>query len=719
MKKAIIAVALMLLASTSFATTRIIPVAGHTPGGNNTVWTTDVTLKNNDASVATVTLQFRAEDGSSFSRDVTVPAGQSLLLQDAANPFLYQGSGRSDWLGQLEIKSSSNISANADIHTTTAGGGTLGSSYGSFDPGVLSAHGAVGALLSSARYRSNVAFANASDSGVSVDLLLRTSTGAIASTLRIDVAAHRTVQMPVAAIITTPDDSPLMLEWSASAPIYVVGSVVDNASGDPTTTPSFAGGTTSLFFPVVGRTTGGLGTFWSTAATISSLSDSTGSLTFIYTTSDGLLYSATVTIPPHGSVRAPDVNSLVGAPAGSGALRVDATVKIIGTARVFNTQPNGSTYGSSVLPQESSTRGTRVRIHGVRRDADHRLNVALSNETETVADGIIHLTDSRNREVETTAFHLNGKNSTQISLNKTSDIVAGGDVEVVISNDIPLTVVASIVDNRSGDTLLTEVEQENERETAIDIRPPATITAGSVASFTIAASESAIKSVAWRFGDGGTATGLAVSHVYANAGEYEVSADVTLVGDAVVHEREDVHVLLNGNTNNGIDFDWTPSTALPGQFIVFEVTTETTQGGTYKWKFPDGSTKTGSVVTHSFGTNGTFEVELELEREGVITKRMTHTLKIGSTATTGATFLDFTWSPAAPKAGQAVSFTTAYNDPPVPGYVVKWRFPNDARPEGSPVSYTFSAPGTYTVRVELEQPGRPSIQKEKDVTVTQ
>jgi hypothetical protein len=33
------------------------------------------------------------------------------------------------------------------------------------------------------------------------------------------------------------------------------------------------------------------------------------------------------------------------------------------------------------------------------------------------------------------------------------------------------------------------------------------------------------------------------------------------------------------------------------------------------------------------------------------------------------------------------------------------------------VTFTFPAPGTYRVRVELEHTGQPSIEREKDITV--
>jgi PKD repeat protein len=58
---------------------------------------------------------------------------------------------------------------------------------------------------------------------------------------------------------------------------------------------------------------------------------------------------------------------------------------------------------------------------------------------------------------------------------------------------------------------------------------PATGTAGQAMSFAATASDhwSAIASYAWSFGDGGTASGAAVSHTYAAAGTYPVTLSIT------------------------------------------------------------------------------------------------------------------------------------------------------------------------------------------------
>src|SRR5207253_9721800 len=129
------------------------------------------------------------------------------------------------------------------------------------------------------------------------------------------------------------------------------------------------------------------------------------SVTFVYQDA-GSQQTFTTTLPlaAHGTIKLEDVNAAVGALNGSGALTVTATTRSVGAARVFNTQADGSTYGSAVLPQESVVRASKVRIGGVRRDASYRLNVAISNDDVAAANGVGLPLDDRGVAVDVAAF---------------------------------------------------------------------------------------------------------------------------------------------------------------------------------------------------------------------------------------------------------------------------------------------------------------------------
>ncbi|HEV7921826.1 MAG TPA: hypothetical protein VGR02_13640, partial [Thermoanaerobaculia bacterium] len=213
---------MMWLASalTLSAGTRVIPIAGHLPGANGSSWKTDVSLTNNDSTSNEAQLVFHSDAGVTVSRTVALPAGSSLLLDDAVRPENFPGANAGSWIGQLEIRSAGNISASARTFTTAASGGTYGSAYESYDPAVLSSEGAIGGLIQSTRYRSNVAYANATDGQAVVSYNLRGETGELLANNLLLVPAHSTVQLALARDLpTSAANARILVEWSSTTPL--------------------------------------------------------------------------------------------------------------------------------------------------------------------------------------------------------------------------------------------------------------------------------------------------------------------------------------------------------------------------------------------------------------------------------------------------------------------------------------------------------------------
>ena len=726
MRKAFLSAAICFAAATSiFASTRIIPVAGHLPGANGTSWTTDVTLTNNTPSPVDVDLVFRPEDGIARTRRVTLGANQSALFKDAVDPTQFSGTNPATWLGQLEVRSAGDVSATTHIFTQDTAGGTFGSTYDDFDPSILSKSGSIAGLIQSSHFRSNIAFANANDQANGFDYVVRREDGSVAATRHLDVPAHSTRQVSIGNdVAESSDDRRLSLTWTSGSGGYVIGSIIDDKSGDPTSAPSTSHDTTSLSFPVVGKTAGSNSTFWSTSAAVMSKSDSRGSVTFVYVDNgSGQTFTKTADVLAHGTVTTDDLNTFVGAPLGTGSLTITSTTSVVGAVRVFNTQADGSTFGSSILPQSNVVKASKVRIKGVRRDDDYRLNVSISNDDSTATKGTVRLFDDHGSEVENEPFQVEHGKSVQVSMARGNDKVHAGEIEVETENGIAVTVVASNIDNRTGDTMQHESEQENERQNELEIEiTPRTAAAGSTVTFGLKHADSNVTAVAWTFGDGKTASGATTTHTYSSEGEFEVNAQITLTGGSVVRAREDVHITATGTVNpdpTSIDFTYSPSSPAAGQQVVFTAS-GATAGGTFNWKFPGEIRKSGNVVTFTFAANGSYQVEVELEHEGSPTLHATHVVTIGGGAQgpgQNVTSIDFDWSPQAPKAGQTVSFTASFDRQPPAGSIVKWRFPDNSRPEGTSATFTFAAAGTYSVHAQIEQPGQPSIEREKSVTV--
>lgn len=717
MKRALFfAVLLLALASSAFAATRLIPVAGRIAGANDTAWTTDVSLRNDSNAAMSVELVFHADNGLTRTRVVDLPAGTSVLLDDAVAPSKFPGTNPASWIGQLEIRAPGELTASAHIFTQGKNGGTFGSTYEGVDPAVLSTSGAIAGLVNSARFRSNVAFTNPGDAPIALSYTLRRADGSVAANRTLELPAHSMRQLSLGQDVAA-DNGRLSLFWSATGRAYAVGSIIDNESGDPTSAPSVSRDATSLFFPVVGRTAGGNSTFWSTSASIAGVSGVESSVTFAYTdAASGRTFTRTAVLPGLGSVSTEDVNELVGAPAGTGSLRVSSTAPLAAVVRVFNTLADGSTFGSSVLPQSDVVRSTSVNIDGVRRDDAYRLNVALANDGAKAAEGRVRLFDERGIEIENQAFVAQPGQPVQVSM-RGSVAVRAGKVRVESGNGVAVTAIASNVDNVTGDTVQRESSQESERQNELEIAMSTrTAAIGVPIAFSLKRAGNDVTSVRWQFGDGTSATGASVTHSYITAGEFNVSVEVTLAGGAVVRDREDVRI--TGSTTNpqpsAIDFTWSPANPAPGQQVVFTAT-GATNGGFFKWKFPGDIRPTGNTVTFTFANAGAFEVEVEIEH-GTSIAEVRRIVTVGGTPNgnnPGVGPIDFTFSPANPQAGQPVTFTATGN---TGGGVFKWKFPGDLRTFGSPVTFTFPTAGSFRVEVEIEH-GTIEAEVQKTVTV--
>jgi PKD repeat protein len=112
----------------------------------------------------------------------------------------------------------------------------------------------------------------------------------------------------------------------------------------------------------------------------------------------------------------------------------------------------------------------------------------------------------------------------------------------------------------------------------------------------------------WDFGDGGNATGCAVTHNYATNGTYTVTLTVTDDTDATDNDTCTVTVNIPPTaeagedrvvlTNASVEFNGSGSYDPDGELV------------RYLWDFGDGSNATGCTATHSYTTNGTCTVSL-------------------------------------------------------------------------------------------------------------
>jgi PKD repeat protein len=208
-----------------------------------------------------------------------------------------------------------------------------------------------------------------------------------------------------------------------------------------------------------------------------------------------------------------------------------------------------------------------------------------------------------------------------------------------------------------------------------------------------------ITSYSWDFGDGGTATGLTPTHTYSAYGTYTVTLTITnSVGQSSsVSQHIGVHALPLGS------FSFSPTPPVVGSSVGFDATgsSDPEPGATisgYSWDFGDGSTATGSNVSHTY------------QRPGAYTVTLTVASSFGTTATTTKQVTVIDLAPTAvivvgtahPVSGVPVQFDGSRStDPADPIVSYNWSFGDGATSTGPHVTHAYRKPGSYRVALTV------------------
>src|SRR5437763_326601 len=117
-----------------------------------------------------------------------------------------------------------------------------------------------------------------------------------------------------------------------------------------------------------------------------------------------------------------------------------------------------------------------------------------------------------------------------------------------------------------------------------------------------------IVSYAWRFGDGGTASGIAVTHGYATAGIYTATLTVTDSRGASASDTAVVRVADRPPVANaGPD-----QSGILGSAVTLRGSGSDPDGTitSYRWDFGDGASASGATASHAYATAGTYTAKL-------------------------------------------------------------------------------------------------------------
>jgi PKD repeat protein len=218
-----------------------------------------------------------------------------------------------------------------------------------------------------------------------------------------------------------------------------------------------------------------------------------------------------------------------------------------------------------------------------------------------------------------------------------------------------------------------------------------------------------IRSYEWNFGDGTTSGERNPRHTFTNVGTYNVILTITGPGGSSSVTRQ-ITVENTSVPAPRANFGANPTSGnVP---LTVQFTNQSTGNITaYTWEFGDGATSTDVSPTHTYANPGTYNVRLIAVGPG---GQSTAQATINATRPANAPVAAFTPSVTS----GSIPLTVQFNNQST-GDITRyeWSFGDGSSTERNP-SYTFTQPGTYTVRLTVTGPGGTST-AERTISATE
>ena len=195
-----------------------------------------------------------------------------------------------------------------------------------------------------------------------------------------------------------------------------------------------------------------------------------------------------------------------------------------------------------------------------------------------------------------------------------------------------------------------------------------------------------ISDYAWDFGDGTTSTLAEPGHLYATAGSYTVSLDITNANGCTDAISKTVTIYEPGQA--AFSFD---EVCEGGATTFSNDSNDPEDEGSYAWSFGDGNSSTAVNPQHSFASFGTYNVVLQLTTVNGCVSDTTMSVEVYEQPEAGFSADNVCF-------GAAISFTdtTDYSQADLSYF---WDFGNgDTSTEPSP-SYSYPETGKYKVEM--------------------
>jgi PKD repeat protein len=243
-------------------------------------------------------------------------------------------------------------------------------------------------------------------------------------------------------------------------------------------------------------------------------------------------------------------------------------------------------------------------------------------------------------------------------------------------------------------------------------------------SFNASSSTVSNGTFAWDFGDGTTGTDVTTTHRYQRGGTFTIT--MTATNDARQTSTASRTITVSTTLPpTAANFTFSPTAPAINQDVVFLVSGTPVPGlpglplpgapvgATYAWDFGDGTTATGTSVTHRYTRGGTFAVTLRVTSDTGLSATTSRQITISTTLPAGSA--NFIFSPTDPHTGDSVFFN-ASSSTLVDGTYM-WDFGDGSRGSGLNPVHSFSQARTYTVSMTVRNALGQSATISKTVTV--
>jgi N-acyl-D-amino-acid deacylase len=433
-----------------------IPAVAHTAGVGDSIWRSDVGLLNRSSQTNAVRLRYY-HGWEALERELELAPGESRVISDVVDWFGRSGSG------PLQVFSSEALTVTSRTFNQSPDG-TFGQSLdGVTATGGLESGESVVLmqLREDDEARTNIGIHNQWRGFARVEVELYDNHGSLVHADTWIIPPLHTVQFnrPFRTFGGPVDieSGYAVITVLSGQDLYAYGSVIDNATGDPTAVPMKGeDGANRQWIAAAAHGGGAHGSVWRTDVCLLNRSDETASAEITFHSDSGETGSLSIDVFNGQQIVLGDVVAQLGM-TGSGAIEIDSDGPLLTSSRTYNAGADG-TFGlflDGVSTQSMANNGDSVWLPQLRQNQAFRTNIGLVNSGDIEARIRIFLYDASGVELTRRWRTLEPGGWMQLQepfsrLAGRTDIDAGSAKVAVESGD-GVIAYASVIDNATND----------------------------------------------------------------------------------------------------------------------------------------------------------------------------------------------------------------------------------------------------------------------------